>query len=420
MSLTPRSVTLLFAAAVSALFVPTAVAIVLAGAVVVASIIDSLAVRTTPLIERSAPTMLSRGIPGRISIRALEGWGKLELKQPVGGPGLEIEPTVAYGGLEASIVARRRGNHLLPAPASRSVGPLGLGCWYHRPGEDTSITVYPDLPAARRLALDVRLGRFHEEGRRSRGPLGLGTDLESIRDYQPDDDIRQVNWRATARVGSPMSNTYRIEQDRDVLAVVDCGRLMAAPTHDGQGHPITRLDAAVDAIAAIAAVAKELGDHIGVVAFADRVLRSVPPRRDNDSAVLHAIHDLEPLLVDSDYEAAFQGAAGRKGAFVLVLTDLLDESAARPMIEAMPLLGRRHSVTVASARDDAVYEALTRPAHDLPDLAAASVAAELTEIRAGVESQLRRHGADVIVAPAASLPRRVVASYVQAKRLTRF
>ena len=63
----------------------------------------------------------------------------------------------------------------------------------------------------------------------ARGPLGLGTDFESVRDYTPDDDIRQLNWRATARVGRPMSNQYRLERDRDVVCLVDCGRLMAAP-----------------------------------------------------------------------------------------------------------------------------------------------------------------------------------------------
>ena len=83
--------------------------------------------------------------------------------------------------------------------------------------------MYPDLLAARRLALSVRQGRFRDQGISARGPLGLGTEFELVRDYLPDDDIRQVNWRATARLGRPMSNQYRIEQDRDVIVVVDAG-----------------------------------------------------------------------------------------------------------------------------------------------------------------------------------------------------
>src|SRR5262249_57975729 len=136
------------------------------------------------------------------------------------------------------------------------------------------VLVYPDLPAARRLASAVRAGKFRDEGLRRRGPLGLGTEFESVRDYSPDDDIRQMNWRATARLERPMSNQYRIERDRDVVCVIDCGRLMAAPFADR-----TRLDAALDAAVAVAAGADVLGGRCGGIAFAGEVFRSPPPRR---------------------------------------------------------------------------------------------------------------------------------------------
>ncbi len=77
--------------------------------------------------------------------------------------------------------------------------------------------MFPDLPAARRLVLAVRRGALPRAGPPQRGPLGLGTDFESIRDYLPDDDIRQVNWARPRGPGGPMSNQYRIEQDRDVV-----------------------------------------------------------------------------------------------------------------------------------------------------------------------------------------------------------
>jgi len=63
---------------------------------------------------------------------------------------------------------------------------------------------------------------------------------------------------------------------------------------------------------------------------------------------VHSIFDLEPRPVDSDYELAFQHVRGMKRAFVLVLTDLLEESAARPLVEALPVVAVRHAVTVAA------------------------------------------------------------------------
>ena len=192
----------------------------------------------------------------------------------------------------------------------------------------------------------MRTGRFRDEGTRSRGPLGLGTDFESIRDYSPDDDVRQLNWRATERLGRPMSNIYRVERDRDVVCVVDCGRLMAAPLGDR-----TRLDAAVDAAVASrrsrtrSATARARSPSIA------RCCRSLSPRRAGASAVVQALFDLEPRPVDSDYELAFRHVGESKRAFVLVLTDLLDETAARPLAAALPLLARRHALAVASATD---------------------------------------------------------------------
>ena len=72
----------------------------------------------------------------------------------------------------------------------------------------SEIVVYPDIITARRLAHAVVTGRFSTEGLRRGGLLGIGTEFESIRDYTPDDDIRQVNWSATARLGRPMTNQY--------------------------------------------------------------------------------------------------------------------------------------------------------------------------------------------------------------------
>ena len=179
-------------------------------------------------------------------------------RAPAGAARARLEPREADGRLDATVTPRRRGRHTLPPVALRSEGPLGLGRWRHEGAGEQEVTVYPDLPAARRLALAVRQGRFREAGRLTRGPLGLGTDFESIRDYEPDDDIRQVNWRATERMQRPMSNQYRVEQDREVMLLIDAGRLMAAPLGDR-----TRLDVAVDAAVAVALVADVVGDRSG-------------------------------------------------------------------------------------------------------------------------------------------------------------
>jgi uncharacterized protein (DUF58 family) len=353
---------------------------------------------------REVPEVLSRGIPVALTVvaRAPAG-GTVRVRQPA-PPSLEIEPREGEGTLSATVTPKRRGKHVLPAVATRATGPLKLARWDHREAADQELRVFPDLQTARRLALAVARGRFRDQGATARGPLGLGTEFELIRDYEPDDDIRQVNWRATARLGRPMSNQYRLEQDRDLLLLIDAGRLSTAPLEQA-----SILDAELDAAAALAFVADELGDRCGAVAFDDRVRAALPPRRKGGQTIVRALYDLEARPVDSDYELAFRRAEQNKRALVVVFCDLLEESAARPLVRAVPVLTRRHAVVIASPSDPAL-EALADG-----DDARAIIARDVLGARARAAAQVRAAGARVLEAPPNRLPALLVATYLRAK-----
>jgi uncharacterized protein (DUF58 family) len=412
-SATIRAALLFGVCALAALASP-AVALLAAVAVAAAFVVDAIVSRRRPVVHRHLPGALARGVAASLVLDAEPvGAGTLRLRQPL-VPDVAVDPAAADGHLDARVRAGRRGRHTLPSPAARVRGPLGLAAWYRRGGEPDEVLVYPDLPAAWRLVLAVRQGRFRDPGRLTRGPLGLGTDFESIRDYLPDDDIRQVNWRATARMGRPMSNQYRVEQDRDVVCMLDVGRLMAAPLGDR-----TRLDATVDAATAVALVADEVGDRAGVIAFDDRVRRRLPPARGGGDAVVRAIFDVEPTMVDSDYELAFRAVGSGKRAFVLVLTDLLEEAAAQPLLDAMPVLARRHAVVVAGVTDPDLEQMVHTPPRAPADVYAAAVALDVLDARARVAAQLRRAGADVVEARPDLLPSACVGAYLRAKARAR-
>jgi uncharacterized protein (DUF58 family) len=412
---TGRAAGLLGAAALSALALPLELALLAGVAVVSATVVDALLSRRTPETERSAPSILYRGVRSPLSLAPADPGAArgLRLRQPV-PPDVRLEPSEADGRLDGVLTPLRRGRHELPRAALRHLGPLGLGCTYRRVLPSAELLVYPDLPAAWRLVLSVRQGRFRQAGRQTRGPLGLGTDFESVRDYLPDDDVRQINWPATSRLGRPMSNQYRVEQDRDVVCVLDTGRLMAAPLGDR-----TRLDAAVDAAVAVAAVADEVGDRCGAVAFDRELRRSVAPRRRGANAVVRALFDLEPTPVESDYELAFHAVGDSKRALVLVFTDLLEEAAARPLVAALPVLRRRHVVAIASVADTDLQQLIAREPSRTRDVYTAAAALDVLAARARVAAELRRAGADVIEAPPDRLGAACVQVYLRAKARAR-
>ena len=417
MTPTPRTAALIAAIAVSIAVVGELAALG-AVALLVAFAVDARAVRHAP---GSTATCRARS---RAACRSRSWRRRARPRASPCGSGRRRRRTSssrrarATARLQATLVARRRGRHELPAPATRSVGPLGLAARHHRPGAPATVSVYPDLVAARRLALSVRRGQFRAPGVSARGPLGLGTDFELVRDYLPDDDVRQVNWRATARLGRPMSNQYRVEQDRDIVLLVDAGRLAAAAlpaAADDERPRGTVLDAALDAVAAVALVADEVGDRCGAIAFDHEVRAVLPPRRAGGKVVVRALHDLEPRLTDSDFEAAFRRVEGAKRAFVLILCDLLEPVAARSLADAAGVLARRHAVVVAGPADPSLAALAAAEPAGSADVARAVAAADVQDARAAAAARVRAAGAGVIDAPPGALARACVAAYLRAK-----
>ncbi len=415
MSPTPRAAALLGAIALVAVALGPLPAAMLAAALAGAVFADARGARDVAPARRRMASIVARGVPAALTVEIPATVGRrARVRQPRPAH-VEIEPQEARGGLAAQVTGRRRGRWTLPAAAVRVTGPLGLASWDARAGEDQELLVYPDLPAARRLALAVRAGRFRESGRRPRGPLGLGTEFESIRDYLPDDDIRQVNWPATVRMGRPMSNQYRIEQDRDVICVLDCGRLMAAPLHGGA----TRLDAAVDAATAVGLVADELGDRCGTVAFDATVRRRLAPRRRGGEALVRAVFDLQPAAVDSDYELAFRTIASSKRALVIVFTDLVEEVAARSLVMAVPVLARRHEVVVAGVVDPDLDAVLRTPPAEALDVFRSAAVLDVLAARERAAARVRGAGARVLETHPSALAHACVGAYLSAKSRAR-
>jgi uncharacterized protein (DUF58 family) len=250
--------------------------------------------------------------------------------------------------------------------------------------------------------------------RAARGPLGLGTDFESIRDYLPDDEFRQINWAASQRTGRLMSNQYRVETEREIVCLLDQGRLMSAPVGDA-----SRLDVAVDAVTAIALVAQEVGDRCGLISFDDEVRRDLAPGRRRASELVEVVFDVQATDSESDYELAFRHVRGKR-SLVIVLTDLLDEHAARVLTDSIPVLTRRHAVAVATVSDPGLGSLVTDEPRSRLDVSRMAVALELERGRREAVARLKRGGATVIESPPESFPARCVRGYLLAKARARF
>ncbi len=236
--------------------------------------------------------------------------------------------------------------------------PLGLFERALRRGPSQPLRVYPDFSAVRKYALMATRGRLAQLGVHRKRRRGEGMEFHQLREYRIGDALRQIDWKASARVRKLISRDYQDERDQRIVFLLDCGRRMRA-LDAGLSH----FDHTLNAMLLLSYVALREGDGVGILSFSGPE-RWLPPMKGPATLdkIMDLVHDLEPENRATDYLAAAEALVTRfrKRALVVLVTNLRDEDddTLRP---AMALLRKRHRVLLASLRERALDEALATP-----------------------------------------------------------
>ena len=296
----------------------------------------------------------------------------------------------------------RRGEQVSAVVTVRAVGPLGLAGRQRSQRVPWSVRVLP--PFLSRKHLPARLAKLREiDGLLPALVRGQGTEFDSLREYVVGDDVRSIDWRATARRADVVVRTWRPERDRRVIVVVDTGRTSAGrvgvdPTAaDPGGWP--RLDWSLDAALLLAALASRAGDNVDFLAH-DRVTRAAmfgAARSGLLAQLVDAMAPLQPALIESD-SAGMVSAINRRvrrRALVVLLTDLNSSAIEEGLLPVLPQLSGRHQVIVAAVADPRVEE-LAAGRSDAAAVYDAAAAEGSRNDRRAIAARLRRSGVEVV------------------------
>ena len=175
--------------------------------------------------------------------------------------------------VEYTVTPVARGDSSLGPAVVRVDGPWGLGWRQTTVGEPRTVRVDPNLAAIDVYEALARRGQLAEIGLRTMRLRTEGSEFERVREAFPDDPQRSINWRATARTGRLMATELIPERAQPLVICLDHGRLMGI----GAGE-LTKLDHAINAALLLVHVALRSGDRAGMLAFADTVTGTLPPR----------------------------------------------------------------------------------------------------------------------------------------------
>jgi uncharacterized protein (DUF58 family) len=300
----------------------------------------------------------------------------------------------------------------------RQLSPWGLAWddWQIRHG--VTVKVYPDLIGLR--SLSIRLTLQSSGAIRQSRRLGIGTEFAELRNYRTGDDLRLIDWKATARrVGTygntpPLVRVLEPEQEQTLLILLDRGRLMTS-----QVQGLQRFDWGLNATLSLALAGLHRGDRVGVGVFDHQMHTWMPPERGQNhlNQIIDRLTPIQPVLQESDYLGAVTHVVQKqtRRSLVVIITDLVDVTASTEMLAALTRLAPRYLPFCVTLRDPKVDDLAHTFTDDINQAYARAVALDLLAQRQVAFAQLKQKGVLVLDAPANQISDQLVERYLHLK-----
>jgi uncharacterized protein (DUF58 family) len=292
--------------------------------------------------------------------------------------------------------------------------------------EDSRESTQFYLLRARQIELEKRKLRLR----------GVGREFDSLRDYQPGDELRKISWTATARRGKLVTRQFTVERSQQVWMMLDAGRLSrtafelrrggvesfaetSAEREAAHVMTVTQLDQAATAATMLAQVIQGSGDKFAMMAYGREVQQLLPPGA--GAAHLRLLIDLLSQTKSEAAEADHLNAvarlktAQRRRGLIVWITELVDSVGKPELVVAASELVRRHLVVLVLLKHPELEELAAREPKTKDEMFHSAAAQEMLERRRETIAQLERQGVLIVETTAAEVGVRAVSKYLEVK-----
>ena len=193
----------------------------------------------------------------------------------------------------------------------------------------------------RSLSSNIFAGEYHSAYK------GRGMAFSEVREYQPGDDVRDIDWNVTARVNRPYVKVYEEERELTVMLLIDVSSSLAFGTSS-----MYKRDMVAEIAATLAYSASQNNDKIGVVLFSDQIEKYIPPKkgRKHIMYIISEILDFQPQSQKTDINNAieFLMQTQHKSCTAFLISDFLDR---KDYSKALNIMSRKHDAAAIQVYD---------------------------------------------------------------------
>jgi len=292
---------------------------------------------------------------------------------------------------------------------------LGLIMRRHDIVATTIVPVYPSYMQLRKYELLSQTTIQSEHGNKRMRKIGHSMEFEQIKEYVPGDDIRTINWKASARKGvSLMVNNYSDERSQQVYCVIDKGRLMKMPFKD-----LSLLDYAVNSTLVLTNVCLQKQDRIGVITFSNKMGSLIaadrkPIQREH---ILQLLYNQETAFLESDYEMLYMQIRNRikHRSLIVLYTNFESLSGLRRQLNYLRSIAKHHLLMVVFFENTELHKLSHLKADNIEEVYLKTIAEKFEFEKRLIVKELQKHGILSVLTAPENLTVNAVNKYLELK-----
>ncbi|CAG5007291.1 hypothetical protein DYBT9275_04014 [Dyadobacter sp. CECT 9275] len=292
--------------------------------------------------------------------------------------------------------------------------PLRLLMRRYRFDQHQVVPVYPSFLQMRQFSLLAVANRLNEVGVKRIRQVGQSMEFDQVRGYVFGDDPRAVNWKATARQGDVMVNSYQDSRQQPVYCLIDKGRVMQSP-FDG----LTLLDYAINAALVLSNIALMKDDKAGLITFADKIGQTVPADRRSGQLqkLLEVLYHQKTIFPETDFErlASTVRYHIRQRSLLLLFTNFETLEALQRQLPYLRRMARNHMLVVIFFENTETKELVSQPAANVEALYLKTIAGRFQYEKKRILAELRTYGIQAIYTPPQQLSVNTINKYLELK-----
>ncbi len=279
--------------------------------------------------------------------------------------------------------------------------------------EESTVKVYPSYLQLRKYQLLATTGSVMTGVKKVRR-LGHSLEFEKIKDYVQGDDVRTINWKATARSNNLMVNTYTDARQQQIYCLIDKGRNMKMPFEG-----LTLLDHSINACLAMLNVALLKQDKAGLITFSNKVNDVIAAdRRSNQlHRILETLYKQETQFKESDYEAVWSviHKSITQRSLILLFTNFETFSSLERQLPFLKKIAQRHLTCVVFFQNTLLKEIRDTHPDNIEGIYIKTIADHFDLEKKQIVKELRRHGILSILTTPQNLSVDVINKYLELK-----